>query len=388
MTAHAQGHPTTHEHAPVEQLKSLTNDGYGRARLWLGITGVGTLVVTATAGLTALQLNPGLGSLAPDIVLLACFLGCYVLIQLPFDVLGGYAVPRHFGRPHPPLRTFIRGWARGVAVHAVLLMTAALGLMLATRLMGITGALLWALFLSVGLLRFRWLYAGWLASLRTTDRDTTTRWAKAADHGFTGGLDGILGLSVNTVPELWRSYLPEEQLRLVRLRRAEAKASGLFFRGRLIAILFTLTGVLAASLVVGSESMMTAAGVIEFSLLFTLWSFLGLLILPSVSRAAGDALDRRLTASHDDTTPALTEALNNLNQLQDAETQRSGLVETVFHPIRSPSRRQTNSSPPRFAGWDAARTTVYLSAAGISLLGRAVHCNVGRPSLWAYLPSE
>ena len=38
--------------------------------------------------------------------------------------------------------------------------------------------------------------------------------------------------------------------------------------------------------------------------------------------------------------------------------------------------------------WHLARTALYLSHAGLSLLPRAVHCNAGRPELWVYLPSD
>jgi hypothetical protein len=38
--------------------------------------------------------------------------------------------------------------------------------------------------------------------------------------------------------------------------------------------------------------------------------------------------------------------------------------------------------------WNAARTTVAISPAGLGLLGRAVHCNCGRPSLWVFLPID
>jgi hypothetical protein len=78
-----------------------------------------------------------------------------------------------------------------------------------------------------------------------------------------------------------------------------------------------------------------------------------------------------------------------LDDLQDRERERSSLVETIFHPVPSVQSRLRG---PRSTGghgcWDAARTAVYVSAAGLGLLGRAVHCNCGRPSLWAFLPLD
>lgn len=78
-----------------------------------------------------------------------------------------------------------------------------------------------------------------------------------------------------------------------------------------------------------------------------------------------------------------------LDELQDGEPMRPALVETLFHPIPSV---QTRLDGPRAQGrigyWDAARTSVYLSLAGLGLLSRAVHCNCGRPSLWVFLPTD
>ena len=38
--------------------------------------------------------------------------------------------------------------------------------------------------------------------------------------------------------------------------------------------------------------------------------------------------------------------------------------------------------------WNLARTALYLSHVGLSQLPRVVHCNVGRPELWVYLPTD
>ena len=69
---------------------------------------------------------------------------------------------------------------------------------------------------------------------------------------------------------------------------------------------------------------------------------------------------------------------------------------TVFHPIpsveaRLERMRSSGGARPlagRLAGWHAARMALYLSWAGLGLLGRAVHCNCGRPDAWVFLPSD
>ncbi|MEM9791141.1 MAG: hypothetical protein AAF842_12145, partial [Planctomycetota bacterium] len=122
---------------------------------------------------------------------------------------------------------------------------------------------------------------------------------------------------------------------------------------------------------------------------FTLWSFLGLLTLPTLSRRAVAQLDRSLL---DEGFPPETLAATSrtLNAMQDGEPARPGAVEAIFHPIPSLANRVATPAalPSRFAAWDAARTAVYLSAAGLGLLGRAVHCNAGKPALWVFLPTD
>ncbi len=36
----------------------------------------------------------------------------------------------------------------------------------------------------------------------------------------------------------------------------------------------------------------------------------------------------------------------------------------------------------------AARVALYLCVAGLGLLGRVVHCNVGRPEAWVFVPGD
>ena len=41
---------------------------------------------------------------------------------------------------------------------------------------------------------------------------------------------------------------------------------------------------------------------------------------------------------------------------------------------------------PRFVPGSLARSNLYYSWATLTLLGRAVHCNVRRPALWVFPP--
>ncbi|MGE5293393.1 MAG: DUF2867 domain-containing protein, partial [Solirubrobacterales bacterium] len=99
--------------------------GYGRARLWLGISAVGSIVTLCTLGLVldvAGMVQQRVDSAAMEpVTALLLFVLVYAVIQLPFDLFGGYLLPRHFGRSHPPLGSYLTGLARGAAIHSALL---------------------------------------------------------------------------------------------------------------------------------------------------------------------------------------------------------------------------------------------------------------------------
>jgi hypothetical protein len=88
------------------------------------------------------------------------------------------------------------------------------------------------------------------------------------------------------------------------------------------------------------------------------------------------------------------EGLVALEHDQDDELERARGVETIFHPVPAARHRiaalrgERAAGPHAWAAWHAARTALYLSWAGVGLLGRAVHCNLGRPEAWVFLPSD
>ena len=123
---------------------------------------------------------------------------------------------------------------------------------------------------------------------------------------------------------------------------------------------------------------------------FTLWSFVGLLLLPSVSRPAVLAADRS-GVLRSEGSAVLQQTLQRLDAMQDGEPRRAAWVESVFHPVPSVQRRIAALRDDRepFAGpWHVARMALFLSWAGSGFLARAVHCNSGRPELWSMLPCD
>lgn len=376
-----------------------TDVGYGRSRLWLGITAVGTFVVLCVLGLALDLPQRWIGSIdtsfAKQALMVAGFVLTYVLVQLPFDVLGGFVLPRRFGRQHLPLARYMPMLLRGVAMHATLLWLMAMAITVAGAYAGIVGVVAAGLIGVLLLLWRRTAVARLLAKFSPTgsgDVDTAglprTTYLKCADEGFTGNITGVFRPRAQVLPTEWRERLDADAFTTVLRRRAIAVSSGSWLRGRLLAISFTLAGLALAGWLVGPQHLGQASGTIELSLWFSLWSFAGLLVLPTLSRRAAADIDWRVVdagASRD----SIDRMSRQLDALQDGEPFRPGVVETIFHTIPSAGRRVGQIEPSRLPGfWDVARTSIYLSIAGGGLLGRAVHCNCGRPALWAFLPTD
>ena len=387
---------------PTEQGSSAdTLPGYGRARLWLGISAVGTMVVLSAVGLfgnVSGRLMPGADTpLSAQIAGLLAFVLTFVAVQLPLDLCGGFLLPRRFQRSHPPLGEFLAGLARGIAVHAAILFTAAVALFSAGRLGGVAGVVTVGAALMLLLLRGRLLLASAAAPLDVTPSDerstgaeesVATFVAESHDEGFTGGIVGVFVPRLHLLPMKWREILAPDELAAAVRRRRMAVGSGSWLRGRLLALGFTLGGIMVAAGMVGSDRLGTAAGTVDFSLWFTLWSFLGLLMLPTPSRRGVTEVDERVLEDGC-YRGSMERAIAALDDLQDRERNRPPWVEAIFHPVPSVTQRLRGPHSLGLHGsWDAARTSVYLSAAGLGLLGRAVHCNCGRPALWVFLPSD
>jgi uncharacterized protein YbjT (DUF2867 family) len=390
------------ENAPTPGAAAVGRvSGYGRARLWLGISAVGTLVLLAAVAL-ALGLPARLATAAdapPVSHLLAvlAFVGIYAVVQLPFDVLGGFLLPGRYARAHPPPGRFFLGLARGVLAHSAVLLTAAVVLLFAGKYGGVAGTVAAGVALVLTLLRGRVALASVVAPLELTPSEPEAAAAgdrmpvviaESPDEGFTGGVVGVVRPRFQLLPMKWREVLGPDGVDVAVNRRCLAVRSGSWRRGRLVALAFTAVGLTAAALLVGPSRLGTAAGTIELSLWFTLWSFAGLLTLPTWSRRGVAEVDAGVL-TEGCPREAVERTTRRLDDLQDGERDRPPLVEAIFHPVPSVHQRLRGPYAHGRPGyWDAARTAIYVSLAGLGLLGRAVHCNCGRPALWVFLPTD
>jgi hypothetical protein len=370
---------------------------YARDRLWVGISAVGTYVLAAACLLVTRGPDRWLagvgGSPASDALVLAIVLGLAACAGLPYDVLGGYVLPRRHGRAHPTPARFASAWLRGAAVLLALATSSGVLLLAAGRAGGRPAAL--GVLVAVGLLliALQEPLARWVGGLRRVPDSAPAGLGAGTivlagdDPGFSGGFSGPTARLV--LPARWLRELEPRELELLVERRRRILRSGAWGRALLAALAWNALGFLLASLLPGA-GVTTVAELVTTGLGFTLWTFWGLLVLPTPSRRATRAADARALDDEGDRL-VLAGAVRTLDRLQDDEPERPPGVEGVFHPVPSVTNRlRSLGEPARGAldAWNLARTALWLSHAGLSLLPRAVHCNAGRPELWVYLPGD
>jgi hypothetical protein len=371
---------------------------YARARLWTGIAGVGLFVLFSLV-MYVWQLPATLfpfdgGPLWAEWAAFVTLFKIYVLISLPFDFLGGYWLPCRHHRLCLMFPTFWMKWARGVLVQGAVMTTSALVLFEAGRRGGVWGAAAALFFLQFLLIAFQLPLARLVGGLNTEALPPVPEAPRRAlvltgvDGGFSGGVAGLPGLESYIFPSHWVANLPPGGLRAVVLRRLGVVLTGARLRGLLLASLWNIGGFVLCAHLPGAG----VARLWEFVttlIAFTLWSFLGLLLLPSLSRPAVFAADRYARA-HGAPADALRHAIAEIDQWQEDEPRRGRWLERIFHPIPSVDNRlrslETSASSP--GAWHAARMALFLSWANFGMLSRAVHCNSGRPELWVLYPSD
>lgn len=391
--------PLSSEHPPATS-SGLT---YARKRLWLGITGVGTAVVAATAalvaGLPARLLSDAVSQPLPEALrALALPMLAVVGLAVPFDLLGGAVIVRE----RPPLGVALARWARGVAVQLVVWTVTAALLLVAARAGGVTAALGAFVLLQLALAQGRLPLARLIAPLpflpvpprvsqlaqQAGIAPERVRVVDADDAGFVGGWSGIRPRTL-VVPARWLS-LPDAPLLAVLRRRQAIAASGAHRRGVLGAVAWNTLGASVVVALTGAP-LGSAAGVLTLAAGMTLWAFAGVLLLPTPSRAAVFAVDA--LAARAGAAAALAEALPPLDRWQDDEPHRSAGVEVVFHPVPALGARLARlgagaGAPVARPAHHLARHALWLGWGTLSPLSRLVHCNVGRPALWAMLPGD
>ena len=369
-------------------------------RLLLGQANVGFWVVVSSAFILTQPEIPGQN---PAVQWgLICLL--YAAVQAPFDWLGGSLLPARHPRWPDTLSSWLARWLPGVFVHTAILCLNGLVLMGIAHRLGDLGVLLTACLLTAGLIAVQHRLARWMGHLEDSNpnanvrqiadrvglRTTRLHVTASKDTSFVGGWVGLPGLESLIVPRLWAEGLTDDELHTVLTRRNIALQTGRRTKGVLAAAAFNLAGMAGVLFLAPDSELVTATGLVTTAAYMTLWTFLGILVLPSVSREAVYQIDRE--ASRRTSTTRVQALIQRLDRDQEDETRRSPLTERVFHPVPASGHRiaalDQPEAPHACSPWRVTRTMLYTSLAGLSVLGRTVHCNIGRPELWALHPGD
>jgi len=365
------------------------------------MTAVGTITLTSIALLTSQlhsnPLNTVSGANGREFTFLLAAVGLWAIILLPFDLVGGYLLPKHFQRAAPPLSRFATSWTRGVLVQTSLIATVLWCILQAAQFGGLLAAAGTVVVAQVSLIACQKNVAAMVAGLSIrkseSSRDSQDRQpmitATHSDSGFTGSIVGLPGLEEVIVPQSWVTQLDPNQLRTELIRRTGVIQSGSRTRGVILAIAVN-TMTFAACAKLPTAGIATVAELISTSLYFTLVSFAWLLVLPRLSREGVFEADR-LAFDKGVSVGVLEATAESIESLHDDEPKRSRRLESVFHPIPCVKRRVAELSLRirSIRGfWNVARLTLFLSWSCGGFLSRAVHCNIGRPELWVMLPTD
>lgn len=379
-------------------------------RRWLGIGYVGMVTASCALILVFGIASKFFSTTSQPTTNLASELSCAILVfslcSLPFDVVG-FNIEKLYGRTSLTLQSFLLKQISAVFKYDLVLLAMALSLATVWANFGLFGlsvaSVLLSLLLITTQLSFVRFYGGVLSERAPSGQLESALDGASPNHvvlvhtdqrTFSGGIVGLPGFEKIVIPKWWIADFSAEQLRAALARRSLIITSGGRLRGVMLALVFTSIGLLLAASVTTLHFALplnSAAGVVTMSALFTIWSFFGLLVLPQFSHAGVYEADRlALEAGMDK--EVLLQAMVKIDGHLEDEQERSPAVDTIFHPVPTIAHRlsalASSSKCKQQGAWQTARYAVFLSVIGLSLLGRAVHCNAGKPELWAMLPAD
>jgi len=390
---------------PVKAKSGL----YGRDRRRLGVAYVGSIVLAASYLLSSGLVTNWFGSIDANFRIylqnMLLFFCTFATLSLPLDLIG-FSIEKKYARTDVSAGTYAKQLIPAIIAHTIMYVAIAAVSSLVAQKYGIPGLMLFLVLLCTAalslqnravniythvtytqpgsdLLRMRPVGEEYQAGLIVADTN---------DNGFTGGIVGLPGWEYIVIPKLWLSSLSPYELRAELLRRYAIIASGGRNRGIALALVFTLAGILLAILVTSQLyrlPLYSSAGQITMSLCYTIWSFIGLLVLPYSARLGVYEADR-LAIENGTEADSMHSLFEKINSYLEDEPDRPQIVETIFHPVPTvQNRTQRLSSPTTSVGaWNSVRYAIAISPLGLGLLNRAVHCNAGRPALWAMPPAD
>ncbi len=350
-------------------------------RLKLGISNVGVWVLASAGGLFWLAPSRAL-SIGP--IHLFEILVAAVVLQSFFDFIGGAVL---MPEPRPTFGRFLRTWIRGMLAHSALLVAVGVASYCSFRLTG--GFALAVLSCSFGLILARRDVLHLMTGIRA--RPSTVNgaacWsADSRDPSFTGGVCGLGGRAIVLLPESWNAQLNAAQLETVVSRRLWEVERNIPVRSYLLVLFWNLAGCGIGSVLLDLSWRTAEHAILLQSCWMTLWGFIALLLLPTLSRSSVFAADRAIQMKGCDPKSWILQ----FPKITGEDGNSKIALQRIFYPIPSSSERLQQLENPVSLPvlGNVARTNLFVSLATLSLLGRAVHCNVGRPELWVFPPSD
>ncbi len=352
----------------------------GRRRLWLGITNVGFWVLVSAVGLYCMVSGETSGM---GLGLLGAIFVTVIATQAVFDFVGGNKL---MPGPGPSVTNFLRGWVRGVLVHTLVLAGVGFASAISLRYTGGFGAgiVLAMAALVFGRRQLLRAVGGGVVMEIAHDGETIVI-AAINDPAFTGGVAGLGRRAKSLLPASWMETLPKPELAAESSRRRWQIASALPARAFFLTLCWNLLGTFIGTQVFQLAERPPSVALIGHACWMTLWAFASLLVLPALSRKAVLAADRAAA----DSGHAVRALINRFPDLVGENGSPNAALQTIFYPVPSAEIRLRQLAQPStgFIPGNLARNNLYYSLATFTLLGRAVHCNVGRPALWVFPPS-
>ncbi|MEK0445739.1 MAG: hypothetical protein RLZZ399_1060 [Verrucomicrobiota bacterium] len=350
-------------------------------RLLLGISNVGLWVLLSLAGL--LWFLPAAASALRLSHLFAVLLGV-ITVQSLFDLVGGTLL---MPSPSSGLARFLQIWFRGMFTHTLLLCAVGVLSYWSFRLSGGFGIAVAAASLGLFSLRRQILhFVSGIHTYRSPIAGEACWIAAATDPSFTGGTCGLGQAAKPLLPESWQTQLAAPEIQTVVQRRLWEIKNRLPARALLLSLAWNLAGC-----AIGSRLLEMPLRSPESALLFqccwmTLWSFAALLLLPSWSRGSVFHADRIMAARGLD----VRSWIHKFPAITGEDGNAKTLLQRIFYPIPSAGERTVQLEQPASSPncGNVARVNLFLSLSALTILGRCVHCNVGRPELWIFPPVD
>jgi flagellar basal body-associated protein FliL len=325
---------------------------YQRIRLWSGITSIGAnlALIWGLALSASWWASEAHGALAVSAVLVAAATVA-TMANLPFDMLSGHAVEHAVGRTGQSASRWLLDWIRG---RFVTLTGLWIGMVYFSAINQAPRYAAVSLILVAGvvvILLFLLVPAGYPApkgsshevfeknmaseSVSLAVKSRPVRWFDLGDNETVNGCITPCGfLSLSTTVAQW---LTPREAALMAAREEYYRRSGAWILILLIVLVWTLLGILAASLL---PSMNPVQAGLCGAAVMTTWCFLALFIWPTLNRFWMRRADSFLASL---ATPGeVRDLLSKIERLNATDIALSPAKTAVFHPIPPLQERLSN----------------------------------------------